>query len=137
MHCLLRMCSVYKTQYTLPLTTCAHLTVHCADIAIVTLSNSTFHNRRIAVYPMFNMCTTTERCLHIFRCEEICNRSLMQWAAHAELEMRFVMLTLRGVGLVGVESVEWAGLATGYVTIVDAVSPEGWFAVMFAATARR
>ena len=86
---------------------------------------------------MSNKCTTTESCLYIFRCEETCNRRLMQWATHVELEMRFVMLTLRCVGLVGVESVEWAGLATGYVTIVDAVSPEGWFAVMFAATARR
>lgn len=56
---------------------------------------------------------------------------------HIELEMRFVMLTLRGVGLVGVESVEWAGLATGYVAIAEGTSPEGWFAVMLAATARR
>lgn len=38
--------------------------------------------------------------------------SLMQYRqSHIELEIRLVMLTLRGVGLVGVESVEWAGLA--------------------------
>ena len=43
--------------------------------------------------------------------EGTCTTVLCRRQSHIELEMRFVMLTLRGVSLVGVESVEWAGLA--------------------------
>ena len=69
-------------------------------------------------------------------------QSTADGGAYSVLEMRFVMLTLRGVGLVGVAlvgvlSMELEGLGKANGAMAEGLSPEGWWAVMLAATALR